>query len=102
MGTILYAPTNNGDFIYGHDGANDPAINAAVRINPDTGDAIIVHASGHPAVATNIGSEWVLWQTGLPDVLATDAVFASMAVPALAGCVFILILIVIAGLRLRN
>lgn len=102
LGTILYAPTSNGDFIFGHDGANDPAVNAAARINPDTGDAIIVLASGHPSVATNVGSEWVLWQTGVPDVLATDAVFASMAVPAVIGCVLILVLIVIIGRRSRT
>ncbi len=68
-GTILYAPTASGDYVYGHDGQNDPAINAAVRINPDSGDAIIVFASGNPSLATYIGFEWVFWQTGLPDFL---------------------------------
>ena len=102
LGTILYAPTQTGDFLFGHDGANDPAINTAARINPDTGDAIVILASGHPSIATNIGSEWVLWQTGLPDVLATEAVLASMAVPAVTGSGLILLLTGLVALRRRR
>lgn len=91
LGTMLYAPTPGGDFVYGHDGANEPAINTAVRINPDSGDALIVLLTGHPGLASHIGSEWVLWQTGYPDVLAVDAVLESMLLPALAGCALILL-----------
>ena len=69
LGTILYAPTNSGDFVFGHDGRNEPAINSTVRINPDNNDAIIVLVSGHPSLASTIGFEWVLWQTGYPDVM---------------------------------
>lgn len=97
LGTILYAPTSNGDFVFGHDGANDPAINSTARINPTTGDAIIVLETGHPSLATNIGSQWVLWQTGYPDVLDTDSVFESMVRPALLGTGVILFLAVSTG-----
>jgi CubicO group peptidase (beta-lactamase class C family) len=101
LGTILYAPTANGDFVFGHDGANDPAINTAARINPDTGDALIVLVTGHPALATRIGSEWVLWQTGMPDVLASDAVVDSMLLPGIVGSVLILIFALVMGYRMR-
>ena len=97
LGAILYAPTPDGDFIFGHDGSNDPAINTTARINPDTNDAIIVMINGHPSIATNIGSDWVLWQTGYPDLFATDAVFASMIKPAIAGCAIIAIFIFSVG-----
>ena len=69
LGTILYTNTDSGNFIYGHDGQNEPAINSAIRINPDNGDEIIVFASGNKSLATLIGFEWVLWQTGKPDLL---------------------------------
>ncbi|MCC7322416.1 MAG: hypothetical protein IT358_01185, partial [Gemmatimonadaceae bacterium] len=69
LGTVLYAPTKDGGVIFGHDGANEPAISATVRINPDTEDAIIVLATGSRALASQLGAEWVFWQTGLPDVL---------------------------------
>jgi hypothetical protein len=95
LGTILYAPSSNGDFVFGHDGGNDPAINSAARINPATGDAIISLETGHLSLATNIGSAWVLWQTGYPDVLGNDAVMASMTVPASLGVLFILLIILV-------
>ena len=35
LGTILYVKASHGDFVFGHDGANDPAINSSA-INPAT------------------------------------------------------------------
>ena len=91
LGTILYAPVGD-DFVYGHDGANDPAINSSVRVNPATGDAFIALTTGHPTLASNLGSDWVLWQTGVPDVLASDAVIESMVLPFAVGAILVLLL----------
>lgn len=55
LGTILYAQAPHGDFVFGHDGANEPAINASVRINPETSDAFVMLVSGHPSLASSIG-----------------------------------------------
>ena len=85
LGTILYAPTANGDYVFGHDGVNDPAINSTVRLNPDNADGIVVLVSGHPTLASNIGSEWVLWQTGSPDFLSTEKALRSALLPVLIG-----------------
>lgn len=93
LGTMLYAPTPNGDVVFGHDGGNEPAINSAARINPDTGDALIVLETGHPSLATTVGSQWVLWQTGTPDFLDIDAVITSMVWPAIIGALIILFLL---------
>lgn len=92
LGTILFAPTKSGDFIYGHDGANEPAINVSVRINPDNNDAYIMLVNGHPSLASDIGGEWVLWQTGVPDIFSTDRAMKSAVVPAAVGSLFIVIL----------
>jgi len=92
LGTMLYAPTPAGDSVFGHDGGNEPAINSTARINPDTGDALIILETGHPSLATTIGSQWVLWQTGSPDFLDVDSVLASMVRPAAAGSLLILLL----------
>lgn len=70
VGTVLYAPTQDGRSVFGHDGINDPAISATVRINPQTEDALIVLATGSKTLASRLGAEWVFWQTGLPDVLS--------------------------------
>lgn len=85
LGVMLYAPTASGDFVYGHDGANSPAINTSMRINPDNGDAVIVMVTGHPSLASTIGSEWTLWQTGVVDFLSTERAIRSAVLPWLLG-----------------
>jgi CubicO group peptidase (beta-lactamase class C family) len=102
LGTILYAPTESGDYIYGHDGQNDPAINAAVRINPDTGDALIAFVSGGQSLATALGYEWVLWQTGRPDVLHIGTVIRDVIPMFLIGSMLILVLAVAVIWRRRR
>lgn len=93
LGTMLYAPTRSGDSVFGHDGANEPAVNVSVRINPRTNDAYIMLVNGHPSLASDIGAEWVLWQTGNPDFLSTDRVLISALPPALLGSGVILLLV---------
>ena len=95
LGTILYVQAPHGDFVFGHDGANEPAINASVRINPETSDAFVMLVSGHPSLASSIGSEWVLWQTGYPDFLSTDRAPKSALFPILVGSLVILLLLLI-------
>lgn len=85
LGVALYAPTASGAYVYGHDGSNAPAINTSLRINPDNGDAIIVLVTGHPSLATAIGSEWTLWQTGTPDFLMFERAGRSALGPWLLG-----------------
>lgn len=91
LGTMLYAPSPDGNFVFGHDGANEPAINSTARINPATGDAIIILETGHPSLATQLGSQWVFWQTGYPDFLDVEAVISSMILPmGIGSCVILL------------
>lgn len=91
LGTVLYAPTQDGDVVFGHDGVNDPAISATVRINPNTGDAIIVLATGSKDLASQLGGEWVFWQTGLPDVLTLPSEIRAV-IPALVAGVGAIVL----------
>jgi len=92
LGTILYAPTDQGGVVFGHDGVNDPAISATVRINASTGDAIIVLATGSKAIASRIGGEWVFWQTGLPDVLTLPSEIRTVMPVLIAGACGIVLL----------
>ncbi len=85
LGVMLYAPTAKGDYVYGHDGSNAPAINSTLRINPDNGDAIIVLVTGNPTLASSIGYEWTLWQTGVPDFLMVGNALRSGVVPWTVG-----------------
>jgi len=67
LGTVLYATTDSNDFIIGHDGKSTPPINTAIRLNPETGDGIIILETGNPIIATKLASEWVFWKTGKVD-----------------------------------
>lgn len=101
LGVMLYAPTANGDYVYGHDGSNEPAINSAVRINPETGDAMIVLVSGNKSLASTMGYHWVLWQTGYPDFLAFEAALQSAFQPWAIGSLLIILLMTILFIRRR-
>lgn len=94
LGTILYAPVASGDFIFGHDGANEPATSASVRINPDTGDGIIVLVTGSQTLPSVLGSHWVFWQTGLPDFLSIPGEIQRV-VPVLLGGALVILLVAI-------
>ena len=69
LGTMLYVDVENEDYIFGHDGKSTPPINTAIRINPNTGDGIIILETGNPDLATRIASNWVLLETGKTDTL---------------------------------
>jgi CubicO group peptidase (beta-lactamase class C family) len=100
LGTILYAPNGEGDFIAGHDGSNDPAINSAVRYNPASGDGIVVLETGDPYLATRIAGEWVFWQSHQLDVFSFTAVAESMILTILAGALAIVLITIISAASL--
>lgn len=102
LGVMLYAPTDNNNYVYGHDGGNEPAINSTVRINPNSGDALIVLVSGNSTLASTIGYHWVLWQTGKPDFLSFELAIGSAVKPIILGSVVIILIIIISGLSRRR
>lgn len=102
LGTMLYAPTPEGDFVFGHDGANEPSINGTVRINPDNGDAIVALSTGPAYLASRIGYEWVLWQTGFPDFIQSELAIASAMAPMLVGGSLIVLLTLLMLIRHRR
>lgn len=93
LGESLYAPNGAGGFVIGHDGSNFPAINTTARLDPATGNGLIVLSSGNATLASKIGGEWLHWQTGkvgLDTIVLFDLhriliVFASGALVIIAG-----------------
>jgi CubicO group peptidase (beta-lactamase class C family) len=64
LGETLYVPNGAGSYVIGHDGNNYPAINTTARLDPATGDAILVLETGNATLAREIGGEWTYWHTG--------------------------------------
>ncbi|MEQ5790036.1 beta-lactamase family protein [Muricauda sp. NFXS6] len=69
LGTFLYVDVGNDQYIIGHDGQSNPPINTALRIDPVSGDGIIILETGNPDLATRLASDWVFLKTGKVDTL---------------------------------
>ena len=90
LGVILYAPYES-DFVIGHDGSNTPAINTTARVNPATGDGIVILESGNTQLASALGGEWVFWKTGYVDTVTVllEARATLLRIAAGAGAAFL-------------
>lgn len=95
LGTVLYAPTRAGGFVIGHDGSNAPAINTTLRFDPETGDGVIVLATGNVRMASEIGGVWTFWHTGKLDLISSAMEGRTIAtmVAVAGGAGFVLTLI---------
>ena len=103
LGTVLYATTDDNDFIIGHDGKSTPPINTAIRLNPETGDGIIILETGNPIIATKLASEWVFWKTGKVDTFLFPMLMDGLVSTIGIGWVVIISTTIIFGIvrRLR-
>ena len=102
LGAMLYAPNNMGGFVIGHDGNNEPAINTAVRLDPETGDGIVILETGSSLLATKLASEWVFWKTGNIDSLLFLIEFRKTLLWIGVGALMILIAGVVFIWRVRT
>mgnify|MGYP007084431523 CR=1 FL=1 len=78
LGTMLYVGIENGEDIFGHDGKSTPPINTAIRINPNTGDGVIILETGNPDLATRLASDWVLLEKGKTETLLFNKLIPRM------------------------
>lgn len=101
-GAILSAKTKKGTHIYGHDGANDPAINSSAKINLDNGDAIVVLVNGNPGFATALTSQWAYWQTGHPDWESLLPMYMRILTLVVCGWAAILLFSIVAFITRRH
>jgi CubicO group peptidase (beta-lactamase class C family) len=92
LGETLYVPSGAGSYVIGHDGNNYPAINTTARIDPATGDGIVVLETGNATLAREIGGQWTFWHTGIVG-LDTIAIFEarSIVIEFASGALLILI-----------
>lgn len=94
LGSMLYIDIENNEDIFGHDGKSTPPINTAIRINPVTGDGIIVLETGNPDLATRIASDWVYLKTGKVDTLLFSMLLGKTIKIALVGILLIILCLI--------
>ncbi len=102
LGCMLYIGIENKENIFGHDGKSTPPINTAIRINPVTGDGIIVLETGNADLATSIASDWVLLKTGKADTLLFTRLLGKMTTMLMVGVLSICIVVIGAGIWRRK
>lgn len=91
LGVMLYAPVKGGGHIIGHDGDNEPAINTAARLDPASGDGIVVLQTGNSSLATLMAGEWVFWQSGEVDTLVILMEARQTLTTLAIGCLIIIL-----------
>jgi CubicO group peptidase (beta-lactamase class C family) len=97
LGVMLYAENGSGGHIIGHDGFNSPAASATVRLDPASGDAVVLLSTGNPGLTTRLSGEWVLWQTGRLDVASFYGSTGRMFLVVAAGWAVIVLLVLLTG-----
>jgi CubicO group peptidase (beta-lactamase class C family) len=102
LGNILFAPNNTGDWIVGHDGNNEPAINTTARVDPASGDGVVMLETGNGLLASNIGSDWVFWRTGNVDIVMVLIDFNRLFPLLAGGWIVILLAGLVIGWRGRR
>jgi CubicO group peptidase (beta-lactamase class C family) len=102
MGNILYAPNGRGGFVVGHDGNNAPGINTTARIDPDTGDGIVVLSTGNPILAAEIGDDWTWWHAGVVGLLTINRELDRTLTVLAMGAGVIILVAAVAGWRGRR
>jgi len=104
LGTILYAGNNQGGFIVGHDGSNEPAINTAARLNPATGNGIVILETGSRLLASRLAGDWVFWETGNVDIITFTTAMPGMIRLIVVGCLVIVVVVPVSAwvIRRRN
>jgi hypothetical protein len=95
----LYVASGTNDYVVGHDGGNLPALGHTVRINPATGNGIVLLISGNLELASQLGDDWVYWETGKLPMNAKLRIFGSRLVPAFVGIGLGTLAIMIRALR---
>ena len=102
LGTMLYIDIDKNEDIFGHDGKSTPPINTAIRINPITGDGIIILETGNPNLATKLASDWVFLETGKTDTLLFTMLLGKMIKLIIAGILLISVLGIAIGMRRKR
>lgn len=81
---------------------NFPAIETTARLDPATGDGILVLATGNPGLPALLGGEWVYWHAGKVDLREIDGRIPAMLRALLAGWAVILFLAAFGLFRARR
>jgi CubicO group peptidase (beta-lactamase class C family) len=64
LGHTIFARNGAGGHVVGHSGGTYPAWGAMLRVNPETGNAMVLLVSGGSGALNRLPHDWVYWETG--------------------------------------
>lgn len=85
LGHTLYVANGADSYVVGHDGVNLPALGHTVRINPTTGNGLVLMISGNLNLSSALGDDWIYWETGKLTVNARLRILRSRLMPAIVA-----------------
>ncbi len=99
-GPMLFADNRKSDFVIGH-GGQSPMLNTTARVNPDTGNGLIILSTGNRSIASDIATQWTVWETGKPDMYILKNNIPKMIKRVFTGGVVIVFILTAWSLRRR-
>jgi len=88
LGQTLFAANDAGGHVVGHAGGSLPGWGATMRVNPATGNGIVLVVSGGRTPVSRLANDWVYWETGMVpfdarlDIVRKRIIPASVAIVA--------------------
>jgi CubicO group peptidase (beta-lactamase class C family) len=82
LGQTLFVANDSGGYVAGHDGGSLPAWGAMMRVNPATGNGLVLMVSGGQGAVNQLGHDWVYWETGKTTFEARRQTVYGRVVPA--------------------
>ncbi len=64
LGQTLFVANDAGGHVVGHDGGSPPAWGAWMRVNPATGNGMVMVVSGARGAVNRLAHDWLYWETG--------------------------------------
>ena len=95
LGQTLFVANDAGGYIVGHDGGSPPAWGGWMRVNPATGNGIVMMSSGGRGAVNKLPDDWVYWETGKVTFEARRQTIFRLAGPALVAIIVGAVVIVL-------
>lgn len=88
LGPTLYIGNDAGGHVAGHDGGSYPGWGAVMRVNPATGNGIVLMVSGGQVPVSQLADVWIYWETGKVRFEARREIAQDRLVPASVAIIF--------------
>jgi CubicO group peptidase (beta-lactamase class C family) len=87
LGQTLFVANEHSGHIVGHDGGSPPAWGGWVRVNPATGNGIVMMISGGSGAVNKLADDWIYWETGQVTFESRRQTAFQLAGPALVAII---------------